>query len=61
MARGDMGGVLGGSGGWARVKSGFVFPILYSSMTVLVPYYQAVLGLAYVPAHNLVAGVRVAC
>jgi len=29
VARGDMGGVLGGcSGGWARVKSGFVFPIL---------------------------------
>jgi len=26
VARRDMGGVLGGSGGWARVKSGFVFP-----------------------------------
>jgi len=28
VARGDMGGVLGGSGGGARVKSVFVFPIL---------------------------------
>jgi hypothetical protein len=28
VARGGVGGALGGSGGWARVKSGFVFPIL---------------------------------
>jgi hypothetical protein len=26
--RGDTGEVRGGAGGWARVKSGFIFPIL---------------------------------
>jgi hypothetical protein len=28
ISQGDTGEVRGGAGGWARVKSGFVFPIL---------------------------------
>jgi hypothetical protein len=40
MTRGDTGGVLGEAGGWARVKSGFVFPILthqvYDDLTLVV-------------------------